>query len=56
LEKQATAMKKAAQEKLAGVNGSTGTWQLRWVQVQPTRVEAFEKTGYLRLDVRQIRK
>ena len=55
LEKQATAMKKTAQEKLAGINGSTGTWQLRWVQVQPTRVEAFEKTGYLRLDVRQIR-
>ena len=55
LEKQAAAMKKAAQEKLSGINGSTGQWQVRWVEVAPTRVEAFEKTGYTRMDVRPVR-
>jgi len=55
LEKQATAMKKAAQEKLAGINGTTGTWQIRWVDVAPTRIDAFDKAGYSRLDVRAVR-
>lgn len=55
MEKEAAAMKDAAATQLSGVNGTTGTWQIRWVDVAPTRVEAFEKRGYTRLDVRKAR-
>lgn len=53
--KTADQMKKEAASVLAGVNGSDGSWQVRWVEVQPSRVEAFEKQGYARLDVRKVR-
>ena len=53
--KVADQMKKEASAMLAGVNGSDGSWQVRWVEVQPTRVEAFDKQGYTRLDVRKVR-
>ena len=53
--KTADQMKKEAAAVLAGVNGSDGSWQVRWVEVQPTRVEAFDKQGYTRLDVRKVR-
>ena len=53
--KTAEQMKKEASSVLYGVNGSDGTWQVRWVEVQPTRVEAFDKQGYTRLDIRKVR-
>lgn len=56
LSKQADQMKKEAQARLAGINGSTGTYQVRWVDVAPTTVESFEKAGYSRMDVRKVRK
>lgn len=56
MKKEGEAMQKAAQALLDGVNGSTGTYQVRWVDVQPTTVESFEKTGYRRMDVRKVRK
>ena len=55
MEKTAKQMKDEAGTLLAGVNGSTGSWQVRWVEVQPSRVEAFEKQGYSRLDIRKTR-
>lgn len=55
LTKQAEQMKKEASSRLFGVNGSTGKWEVRWVEVQPSRVEAFEKQGYSRLDIRKTR-
>lgn len=55
LEKKAASMKAAASENLSGVNGTTGKWQVRWVDVAPTRVDAFEKRGYSRLDIRKSR-
>ena len=55
ISKNADQMKKEASSRLFGVNGSTGKWQIRWVEVQPSRVEAFEKQGYSRLDIRKIR-
>ena len=55
MEKTAKQMKDEASSRLAGVNGSTGSWQVRWVEVQPTRVESFEKQGYSRLDIRKAR-
>lgn len=55
MEKTAKQMKDEASSRLAGVNGSTGSWQVRWVEVQPSRVESFEKQGYSRLDIRKQR-
>jgi len=55
MEKTAKQMKDEASTRLAGVNGSTGQWQVRWVDVQPSRVEAFDKQGYSRLDIRKAR-
>jgi hypothetical protein len=56
MKKEAESMQKAAQAILDGVNGSTGTYQVRWVDVQPTTVESFEKVGYRRMDVRKVRR
>lgn len=56
LAKQAEQMKKEAQDRLMGINGTTGTYQVRWVDVQPTRVESFDKAGYTRMDVRKVRR
>ena len=55
MEKTAKQMKDEASSVLANVNGSTGKWQVRWVEVQPSRVEAFDKKGYMRLDIRKVR-
>jgi hypothetical protein len=55
MEKTAKQMKEEASAMLSGVNGSTGSWQVRWVDVQPSKVEAFEKQGYSRLDIRKAR-
>lgn len=56
MKKEGEAMQKAAQAMLSNVNGSTGTYQVRWVDVQPATVESFEKSGYRRMDVRKVRK
>ena len=55
MEKTAKQMKDEASSRLVGINGSTGSWQVRWVEVQPSRVEAFDKQGYSRLDIRKAR-
>lgn len=55
MEKAAKQMKDEAAATLNGVNGTTGKWTVRWTQVNPTRVEAFDKQGYLRLDIRKSR-
>jgi hypothetical protein len=47
--------KKEAQQRLLGVNGSTGDYNVRWVEVQPTTVQAFDKQGYMRMDIRKAR-
>ena len=56
LAKQAEGMKKEAQTRLIGISGSTGEWQIRWVEVSAGRVEAFDKVAYSRMDVRRVRK
>lgn len=56
LSKQADQMKKEAQSRLFGVNGTTGTYQVRWVEVAPTKVESFDKAAYSRMDIRKVRK
>ena len=54
--KTSDAMKKEAQTRLAGISGSTGEWQIRWVEVGASRVESFEKAPYSRMDIRRVRK
>ena len=56
LTKQGDEMKKAAQTRLIGINGTTGEYQVRWVDVQPATVESFEKKAYSRMDVRKVRR
>lgn len=55
LEKQAAAAKREATRILTGTSGTTGQWQVRWVDVQPTVVDSFEKAGYSRCDIRKVR-
>jgi len=54
--KTAEKQKKEAAAVLAGVNGTDGRFQVRWTFVNPSTVEAFEKRGYERLDIRAQRK
>ena len=54
--KQADQMKREAQSRLVGINGTDGRYQVRWVEVAPSVVQSFEKDGYMRLDVRKVRK
>jgi len=56
MSKEGEQLKKAAQSVLSGINGSTGSYQVRWVDVNPTRVDSFDKAGYSRMDVRKVRK
>lgn len=56
MEKQAKQMKDEAAAVLNGTNGSTGDWQVRWIEVPAATVESFQKRGYLRLDIRKARK
>lgn len=56
MEKTAKQMKDEAVSILSGINGATQNWQVRWVNVQPSRVDSFEKQGYSRLDIRKVRK
>ena len=54
--KEGDSMKRSAQAILSGLNGSTGEYQVRTTQVNPTTVQSFEKQGYERLDVRKVRR
>jgi len=56
LENEGKRLKDAAKDHLTGINGTTGTWDIRWVDVQPTTVESFERPGFMRMDVRKTRR
>lgn len=56
LESKGAKMKSEAKTMLYGVNGSTETHQVRWVEVAPTTVAATERDGYLRMDIVKLRK
>lgn len=53
LEKQGAQMKSEAKQRLIGVEGSTTTAVVRWVQTGATRVEAFTRKASQRLDIRR---
>ena len=50
-EAKAKRLKAAARPMLTGFNGTDGRYQVRWVEIQPTFVEGYERAGSLRLDV-----
>jgi hypothetical protein len=55
LAKQGEQMKREASTLLYGVNGTDGRWQIRWTDVAPSTVDAFERQGYKKIDVRKAR-
>lgn len=55
LSKRAEALKAEAKDTLTGVAGSTGTHLVRWINVNPTKVEAFTKAGFSRLSITKIK-
>jgi len=50
-EARAKRLKSAARPTLVGFNGTDGEYQVRWVEIQPTYVEGFQRAGSMRLDV-----
>lgn len=56
MENRAKEMKAEAAARLAGVNGMTDEWQVRWTHVNPTVVQQFERPGHSRIDIRAVRK
>jgi hypothetical protein len=48
-------MKREASTMLYGVNGTDGRWQVRWTDVAPSAIEAYERQGYKKIDVRKAR-
>lgn len=55
LERQGKRMKTEAKERLRGVEGSTSTAVVRWVETTPTFVQGFTRKAGVRLDVRKRR-
>lgn len=55
MENQGKQMKKEASERLSNVNGITPSHQVRWVHVGPSTMNAYERAGHDRLDVRKRR-
>lgn len=51
MESQGSSMKKKAAKMLAGINGSTDDYQVRWVHVNATSIPATNRASYDRLDI-----
>ena len=56
LEKEGKSLAKAAQDKLDGVEGSTGQATVTWTAVPETFIQGYSRKAYTRLDVRPVRK
>jgi hypothetical protein len=55
MEAEAKRLKKAAQVRLIGLNGTDGTYQVRWTEVPGSEVPGFHREGYSRLDIRKLK-
>lgn len=59
LEKVSAQRKREAQARLVDTNGTANVdgkmFQIRWTSIGASSVEAFEKAGYMRMDVRAIK-
>lgn len=56
LESRAKKMKAEARDKLVGIQGSTGTYQVYWSSVGPAKIEAYERAPYETLKISKIPK
>ena len=56
LEKRAKKLKDDAKTALAGRSGSTGSHNVRWVDVNAVDMKAYTRSGYTKLDIRPIGK
>lgn len=56
LKSRGNKMQKEAKDTLRDVSGSTGEFAVRWLEVPPTKVEAFEKAGYTKLTLSKLPK
>lgn len=56
MEKEGGQLKREASAMLHGINGTDGVWQVRWTDVAPSSIEAYERAGYAKIDVRKARK
>jgi hypothetical protein len=56
MEKAGRAMASSARKELSGVNGSTGTWQVRTTFVPPSDVAASHRRGYEKVECVAVRK
>ena len=56
LEKRGKAMKSEAKANLLGVSGSTGTYSLRWVEVDSVEVAGFTRAPHRRIDIKPVRR
>lgn len=55
MEKKGSDMKKEASTILSDVNGSSGRHQVRWVKVNPSFIQGYERAASSRLDVREVK-
>ena len=49
-------LKREAKTLLYGINGTDGEWQVRWVTINPSFIEGYERSGSERLDVVPVKK
>jgi hypothetical protein len=56
MEREGKLLKQGAAAQLAGVNGSTGLWQVRYTEVGEAEVPGYTRAGYSKLDVRRVRR
>lgn len=54
--KEGERLKKSAQVRLLGINGTDGENQIRWTSVPDSDVPGFHRKGYDRLDIRPLKK
>lgn len=55
LKRQGDKLQKEAKKTLSGVEGSTGTHIVRWVQVEPTTIPETTRRGYQKLSLTRIK-
>jgi hypothetical protein len=55
MEKKGSDMKKEASTILSDVNGSSGRHQVRWVKVNSSFIQGYERAASSRLDVREVK-
>lgn len=56
MEREGARLKDEAKRDLAGVEGSTGEYIVRWTHVNETAVPGFTRKGYDKIDIRKVKR